>query len=152
METKTKTQIETIREGVSFQIAPMAAEEIFYNALCNTICGTELYGGIGLKTKAIERAQAAENLKKKKELGLFIGEICQEDIWMEVLRMGGVIMSVDYEGQCADWERSITLQDVHKNINKLPFWALSQMLEQQDDLTTADAVIQTIFFCEIIFG
>lgn len=78
-------------------------------------------------------------------------EICTEDVWMEILRMGEKLIMFDFEGE-GDMTRSITLADVHARVQKTPLDHLTDMINETDDATTADVILQTVFFEEVIFG
>ena len=70
---------------------------------------------------------------------------------MEMLRMGFELTFIDQEGG-GSMTRSIKLKDIHDKVGKSPDWALVQMSNETDDALTADAVIQTVFYGEIIFA
>jgi hypothetical protein len=58
---------------------------------------------------------------------------------------------VDVEGE-GDMTRSICLADVHERVQQTPHRHLMNMVEENDDADTADAILQTVFFSDIIFG
>lgn len=72
-----------------------------------------------------------------------------ESVWVEMLRRGFPIMLDDLQNV---YSKKLYLSDVLENMPKVPLWALTQMKEEQDDAETADAILQTVFFGEIIFG
>lgn len=120
------------------------AEDYFYNAMCNGLGYVRGYGVcIDFDKKQYDAAREA----------LVNGgyEACYEDILMEILRLGGKLTMVDEEGD-GDMSRSIDLNDVHERVCKTPNRDLLDMDAGNDDAGTADMILQTVFFEEIVFG
>ena len=69
---------------------------------------------------------------------------------MEILRIGGKLTLVDEENGMGD--KSILLKDVHSRVAKTPIRHLMDAVNEQDDADTADCIIQTVFYKEVIFG
>lgn len=124
------------------------SEYMFYSALCNAV-GTGYMQGYGLAIKlepgVYGKTKEVLKLEKPNE------EICYEDVLMAVLRNGGILTLEDVEGE-GEMTRSITLVDVHKRVQKTPIRHLSDMINKNDDAVTADVVLQTVFFKEVVFG
>jgi hypothetical protein len=122
------------------------SEDMFYNALCNGM--SELYCyGIRLKNKKGAYGEARQNLLKQ------YGEdacICLEDVWMQILRDGNELLFVDEEDP--DDIKRIKLSDVHNKVCNTPINYLVEMQREEDDACTADAILQTVIYGEIIFG
>ena len=127
------------------------AEGIFYDALCNAV-GTGYIDGHGLEMTARNEDYntAAKSLKQ-------FGNPAYEDVLMEVLRQGGELTLVDHESE-GEYTRSIKLADVHTRLNECladgslePGTAWRSYWEE-GDAADADAIIQTVFYKEIIFG
>ncbi len=110
-------------------------------------------GGYGLQfvyeDKDYKKAKKTLTAKLKKE-GKEPG-VCMEDVFVEILRNGGKLTFEDVENE-GDYTRSITLNDVHERVQKTPIRHLSDMIEENDDATTADVILQTVFYEDIIFG
>lgn len=122
------------------------SEEMFFNAMCNAL---SYMGGYGL---TIDYDDAAYESAKKRLQEKSPNEIvCFEDVLMEILRSGGTLTMKDEEGD-GDMTRSITLNDVHERVQKTPIRQLIDMYTQNDDGDTADNILQTVFFEEIVFG
>lgn len=121
------------------------SEKYFHNALCN---GLGQMGGYGLQFdyEAADYAKAKKRLQAKGQTG-----ICLEDVFMEILRMGKKLSFKDIEGD-GDYDRSITLKDVHDRVQKTTPHHLVDMIDENDDADTADIILQTVFFEEVIFG
>ena len=128
---------------MEIKLSKEESEEYFYNALCN---GLGYISGYGLELdNGSEYINAQKRLNDKGVKG-----ICYEDVLMEVLRGGDQLTLVDYDG---DEERfSITLDDVHNKVQKVPVSHLLDMVEERDDAVTADVILQTVFLGEVIFG
>jgi hypothetical protein len=124
------------------------AEHHFHNALCN---GSNMrYYGVHLDYSNKDYTTAKKSLEKKQKTGEFNHTICQEDVWMEILTLGGKLTLVDEENGVGD--KSITLKDVHRKVAKTPFHHLMDAVNENDDADTADAILQTVFYGEVIFG
>jgi hypothetical protein len=122
-------------------LTPEESETYFHNALCNGLDYMEGYG-LGLEWINTEYLQAKEKLSIL---------CCYEDILMQILRDGGTLTMMDWEGD-GDMTRDITLKDVHERVQNTPLHHLNNMIEENDDVETADAIVQTVFYKEIIFG
>jgi RNase adaptor protein for sRNA GlmZ degradation len=70
---------------------------------------------------------------------------------MQILRDGNKITLVDI-GCEGEYTRSVTLADVHERVALTPASHLLDMINENDDACTADVVIQSVFFEDIIFG
>ena len=51
-----------------------------------------------------------------------------------------------------EYTRSVSMQQVHERVQRTPARFLLDMVEERDDAETADVIIQTVFFEDIIFG
>ena len=125
-------------------LTPQESEEYFYNSLCNALDYIQGYG-IVLKTKQAQYESAKQALKNKGETP------CYEDVLMEILRQNGTLKLKDIEGEGA-MDAEITLADVHERVQQTPLVHLVAMINETDDAETADVIIQTTFYKEIIFG
>jgi hypothetical protein len=47
---------------------------------------------------------------------------------------------------------SITLNDIHERVKSTPIRHLMDMINEQDDATTADIILQHTFYQDIIFA
>ena len=135
------------------------SEKHFHNALCN---GADITSyDLVLDYKDADYAEAKKTLSEKINTGncpkemLQIGNdkptISVEDVWMEILRNGKELCLVD-EGCDGEYTRSITLKDVHDRVQKTPIDHLMDAINEEDDAVTADVILQTVFYEEIIFG
>ncbi len=121
------------------------SEEYFYNALCN---GASYIMGHGLEVtnKKADYKDAIESLRLKGK-----PSSCIEDIWMEILFLGRQLSVIDHEGD-GEYNRSITIEDVHDRVQRTPIHDLTNMIDENDDALTADVILQTVFFEDVIFG
>lgn len=133
---------------MEINLKPEESEEIFYSSLCNAV-GTGYMEGYGLELTC-DRSQykdCRDHLTRTHPNET----ICYEDILMQVLRDGGELTFIDHEGE-GDMTRSITMADVHERVKLAGAQVLINFHEEQDDAADADAVLQTVFFEEVIFG
>lgn len=122
------------------------SEEMFYNALCNAV-GTGYMNGYGIElTYSDEDYFFAKTTLKGNGLSP-----CYEDVLMEILREGKSLTFTDIEGD-GDNTKTITLADVHNRVPKMPINHLTDMINENDDVETADVLLQTVFFEDVIFG
>jgi hypothetical protein len=116
------------------------SEDLFYISICN---GGEYICGYGLDLDYSDSDY--EKAKSKLE------SPCYEDVLMQILRDGGELKLVDdeYDGE---YNRSITLKDVHDKVQETPIEHLMDAINENDDACTADVILQTVFYGEVIFG
>jgi hypothetical protein len=115
------------------------AQGIFLDALCN---GLGYISGYGL-----DIIYEPEDYKKAKAK---LVSPCYEDVILQILLDGNSLTLIDEEDE--DNVNIITIQDVYDRMSSVPFDHLSDMINGNDDATTADVILQTIFFNEIIYG
>lgn len=125
---------------MQIQLTPQESETMFHNALCN---GLGYMSGYGLEFEYIEEQYRAAKTKLQSP--------CFEDVLMQILRDGGSLTFVDVECD-GEYTRSVSLADVHSRVQQTPLRFLTDMINEQDDAETADVMLQTVFFEEIIFG
>jgi hypothetical protein len=130
---------------MKIQLDKKESEDYFYNAMCN---GLNYMGGYGLSLdyNSDKYKKAKETLLKAKP----DSTVCFEDILMQLLREGGKMTLVDMDH--GDYTKSISIKDVHEKVQESPTRHLMDMVNQQDDAITAEVIIQTVFFGEVIFG
>ena len=127
-------------------LTPQESEEYFYNALCNGLEYVQNYG-LDLKYDPSEYKRAKMDLLHVNK----DGDWCFEDVLMQMLKNGYTLTMVDVEGE-GEYTRKITLQDVHSKVANTPLRHLLNMIDETDDAETADVILQTVFFDEIVFG
>jgi len=131
----------TTESKLQITLTPAVAEEFFYNAICNGL--GYVTSGYGLQ---LDYNNTAYYRSKNK-----LTNPCLEDVLMQMLRDGFTITLYDNEGD-GDMTRSITMKDVHERMSDVPAQHLIDMDSGNDDATTADVILQTVFFEEIVFG
>lgn len=125
---------------MQIQLTPQESETMFHNALCN---GLGYMSGYGLEFEYSDEQYSAAKTKLQSP--------CFEDVLMQILRDGGSLTFVDVECD-GEYTRSVSLADVHSRVQQTPLRFLTDMINEQDDAETADVMLQTVFFEEIIFG
>jgi hypothetical protein len=123
-------------------LTPEESEEIFHNSLCN---------GHGLANCGLSIETSEEDYTKAK-LRLVGGGTsrCIEDVWMEILRGGGKLTLVDEES--GEDPAHITLKEVHERVQTAPINHLMDAINEEDDGTTAEVILQQVFYQDVIFG
>jgi len=129
---------------MKIQLSTAEAENFFYNSLCNSL-GEMFSHGLSLDYDENHYFAARKKLQEKKLITYF------EDVLMQILRDGNSLTLVDYECE-GEYTKSITLKDVHEQVANTPISHLMDAINETDDATTGDVIIQQVFFNEIIFG
>lgn len=126
-------------------LEPTEAEGLFHTALCN---GADYISGYGLSLdyEPEDYLKAKDSLKQKQGDSVVI---CREDVWLEILKIGGRLTLKDHEG--GD-DATITLAEVHARVQETDPDHLMDAINEQDDAVTADVILQTVFYGEVIFG
>ena len=112
--------------------------EFFFNALCN---GLGYIGGYGI---TIDCDRDAYNDARAK-----LDSPALEDVFIQVLKDGGVLLFVDNEG---DETTEVNLATVLERVPKVELDSLMEMIQEQDDACTADVILQTVIYGEVQFG
>lgn len=120
------------------------SETMFHNALCN---GLSYINGYGLSLECDDQDYQAARDKLKQTNS----SVCYEDVLLEILKQGNTLTLVDeeYEGEN---NSTISLSDVHERVAQTPIKFLTDMITENDDAETADVILQTVFYKDIIFG
>ena len=120
------------------------SEAHFYNAICNGL-GELRYYDLDLDYDTKEYKAAKQQLSNKQP----DTQACWEDVLMEMLRSNNTLWIVDEN----DNERHpITLDLVHERVQQTPVNHLMNAINENDDATTADCIIQTVIYGEVIYG
>jgi hypothetical protein len=127
---------------ISVKLTADESKEFFYNALCN---GMFLMGHYDLEWVVDD--DNYETARKQLAEGQ---SVCYEDVIMKMLEMGYTISLKDCSGY--GYDATISLEDVINNVNLTPSRHLMDMVNEDDDAVTADAIIQSVFYKNIIFG
>ncbi|CAB4219101.1 hypothetical protein UFOVP1604_184 [uncultured Caudovirales phage] len=131
---------------MEIRLTTTESEEIFHTALCNALGYVQGYGiELDFFKQDYERASSA---LKKESPGT---QICYEDVLLRLLKDGKELTMVDHECD-GEYTRSISIKDVHERVSKTPIRHLMNMINEEDDAETADVVLQTVFFEDVIFG
>ena len=128
------------KEGLKISLTNDLSEEIFYNALCNSMDDMCSSYGLDLRYKEADYKNAKAKLTNP----------CIEDVWMQMLRDGCKIGLKDLEGGMGT--EYITLDTIHERVKNVPITDLLDMIDENDDATTGEVVLQIVFLNEIIYG
>jgi len=128
------------KEGLKISLTNELSEEIFYNALCNSLDYMCSSYGLDLKYKQSDYKNAKDKLSSP----------CFEDVLMQMLRDGIKIGLKDLEG--GEDTVYITLDTIHERVKNVPLHHLLAMIDEIDDADTGDVVLQIVFLNEIIYG
>jgi hypothetical protein len=117
------------------------SESLFFDALCNGLGYIESGYDLELAFSDLDYEDAKKKLSGQ--------SCCYEDILMCILRNGGTLTLKDLDG---DYTQTIFLQDVHERVSDTPIRHLMDAINEQGDAITADVILQSVFFREVIFG
>lgn len=124
---------------MEIKLTNLEAETFFHNALCN---GLGQISGYSITVDYSDKDYTAARKKLKNP--------CYEDVLLQILKDGKELQFVDEEeGQDTV---TILLADVYAKMPLVPFDHLTAMIEENDDADTADVILQTIIYGDIIFG
>lgn len=126
---------------ISLNLEPDVSEDIFFESLAN---GLSYMSGYGLELTWDEN----EYKKAKEKLG---NGTTFEDVLMEVLRDGGSLTFIDHEGD-GEYTSTITIEDVREKVKTAPYRNIINIVDENADADDYDAVLQTVFFGEVVFG
>jgi hypothetical protein len=70
---------------------------------------------------------------------------------MQILKDGGTLMFIDEECE-GDNNVDLTLAMVHSGVVKAPIKHLMDYINENDDAETADVIIQSVLFGEIVYS
>jgi hypothetical protein len=115
------------------------SEKYFHNALCN---GYDYITSYGIDVDYDDAAYKAARAK--------LDSPCFEDVLLQLLKDGGSLTITDSEGGVDTV--IITINDVHERVQNTPFNHLTDMINENDDADTADVILQTVIYNEVIFG
>jgi hypothetical protein len=122
-------------------LEPHESESVFYDALCN---GLGCLGQYGIEL------DYDESKYKTSRATLGPNPPCFEDILMQMLKDGHSLTFTDTEN--GEDEVNITLNDIHEKVQSTEARHLLDMINETGDSGTADAVLQTVLYGEVIFG
>ncbi len=125
---------------MEIKLTTQESEQYFYNALCN---GLGYMSGYGLSLNYDDADYKDAKAK--------LNSPCFEDVLMQILKDGKTLIMVDDEGD-NEYTKAITMSDVHHRVAIAPLSHLMDMINESDDATTADVILQAVFFNEIVFG
>jgi len=128
------------KEGLKISLTNELSEEIFFNALCNSLDYMCSSYGLDLKYKQSDYKNAKDKLSSP----------CFEDVLMQMLRDGIKIGLKDLEG--GEDTVYITLDTIHERVKNVPLDHLLDMINENDDADTGDVVLQIVFLNEIMYG
>lgn len=125
---------------IKLKLGKLISEEFFYNALCNGLPCMRSYG-----------LEFTYNPEQYKNSRYKLNNPCYEDVLMQMLKDGFQLTLIDHESE-GEYTKSISLKDVHEKVQKTDMVHIINMINEKDDAETADCILQTVFFDDIIFG
>ena len=129
---------------MTIQLTPAEAESHFYDAMCNGL-GELSYYDLEMDWDEHEYRDARVKLNNAQPNV----QQCFEDILMEMLRSGNTLWIVD---QNDDERHPITLELIHERVQLTPTRHLMDAINERGDATTADCILQTVIYKDVIFG
>lgn len=130
---------------MKIQLTNPEAIKFFHNALCNGLHYLSQYG-----CEIEYNEHDYRKAKEKLQIDPSITSVCYEDVLIQILEDGKTLICRDTENGCDD--SVITIDDVYERLPLTPMRHLLNMVNEQDDADTADAILQTVFYEDIIFG
>jgi hypothetical protein len=118
------------------------AQQHFYSAMCN---GLGYITGYDLELKF--NRETYKETSAKMSGGDF--GVCHEDVLLQMLKDGHKIALYDWND---DIVNTISIQDVYDRMPLVDARHLLDMVNERDDADTADAILQTVFLGEVVYG
>lgn len=125
---------------MKISLTHIESEDYFFNALCN---GLHELGNYGIEL------DYNEDEYKLSRASLGPNAPCFEDVLMQMLRDGYKLAFTDTE---AEETMFITMNDVHAKVQTADSRHLLDMINERDDAVTADVILQTVIYGEVVFG
>jgi len=132
---------------MKLQLTEQECEQIFHTALCN---GLQVISSYGLYIEPVH-AEYAAAIRSIQYTGINNENICYEDILLQILKNGGTLKIIDFEGE-GENDTTIKIEDVYDRMHKVDPKHILDVINEWDDAETADCILQTIFYNEIIFA
>ena len=143
---QTKQKIKTMENKiVSIKLTEDFKKEILLNSLCNGLGQLQAYG-LELIFNDEDYTEAKKSYYKRNNQN---SVACYEDILLEILTNGKHLSFLDNE---TDEIFHLSFELALSNLDKLEVERVIQLIDETDDGETADVVLQTCLFGEIIFG
>jgi len=127
---------------MTITLTQQESENLFFDALCNGLYELRYYN-LYLNFDDEEYKSSKEKLKASNQ------NLCYEDVLMQMLRDGYKLEIIDYNG---DESHYITLDLVHERVAKTPTRHLMDAINENGDAITADCILQTVIYEEVIYG
>jgi hypothetical protein len=122
-------------------LEPRESESIFHDALCNGLGCLGQYG-IDLDYNEDEYKSSRSKIGPNAP--------CFEEVLMQMLHDGYSLTFTDTEN--GEDEVNVTLNDIHEKVQLTESRHLLDIINETGDSGTADAVLQTVLYGEVIFG
>lgn len=119
--------------------------EYFFNALCNGLSSMRDYG-LEFRCPTVDYTNAKLKLLEASPNTI----VCFEDVLIQVLKDGGTLKMIDTEN--GEDDKTITINEVYERVQKTPIRHLMNMINGEDDAETADVILQTVFYEDVLFG
>jgi hypothetical protein len=129
---------------MTIQLTPTEAENLFYDAMCNGLQELSYYD-LELDYDDADY-EAAKHKLGNEQPGIMV---CYEDVLMEILRSGNTLWIVD---QNDDERHPITLELIHERVQLTPINHLMDAINENGDAATADCILQSVIYKDVIFG
>lgn len=128
---------------MEIKLTKRESEEYFHLALCSGGIEELQHCGIVFDYNNEEYKAAKKSLVDKSN-GECPNNICLEDVWMEMLRMGKILKFVDEED--GNYSKDVTLEMVHDNVQKMPLHHILNYINNDDDSISAFILLQTVLY------
>ncbi len=126
------------------------ALDYFYRALCNGLGYVCSGYNLQLDYADAEYAKSKKNLQAIYDAENNKETICFEDVLMQMLKDGYKLTLRDLSE--SEDDAVIGINEVYERMPKVSSSRLLDMENENDDAVTADAIIQTVFLGDIIYG
>lgn len=112
-----------------------------HSALCNAV-SIDYFFGMQIDVDSSIYSDAKKRIKDVDEI------ICQEDVWMEIIKMGEKLVFDGHKDNTAYLD-SVKIKD---NFKHVPDYIIGSYLSEYDDAHTGAMLLQYLMFGEAIYG
>ena len=142
MSNTTQT---TNNKGYKIIFEMEKALEILHSILCNGALDEFSGYGFSLDYSKDQYNMAKDHLKANNK------NVCFEDILVQMVRVGGKLRFIDVEGE-GTYTKGLNIGVLLEGLNNASLDRVMEIINEEDDATTGELVLQEILFGEIVFG
>jgi hypothetical protein len=129
---------------MTINLTQQESENLFFDAMCNGLNELRYYDlDLDYDDEEYKASKRKVIIEKESE------SICFEEVLMQMLIDGYKLTIIDSND---DESHYITLDMVHERVALTPIRHLMDAINERGDATTADCILQTVIYKDVIYG